>query len=526
MRQENSTLLPSRRDFLKTGAGFVAATTAFGGLSAFGATRPELPEPSYSKLPRWRGFNLLEKFMVFNNEPFREDDFRNIADLGFNFVRLPMDYRCWIVDGDRRKFNEQTLSEIDKAVEYGEKYGIHVHMNFHRAPGYTVAQPPENPAIWTDAETLDVCCLHWRTFAKRYRGVPSRQLSFNLFNEPAGCRENDYMRVVTEIVSAIRAEDADRLISCDGLEYGTRPYFPLAELKVAQSTRGYAPMEISHYGASWVNSANFPYPTWPTVSINGLFPEPNKGGLSEAARRPATIVGPFPSGSKLRMKLGTVSVRAEIVVRADGREIFRREFVPKGGDGEWKKAVFNETYNVFQNEYDLDLIVDVPDGAKELTIANVSGDWATLSELEISYFDAAKNATAKARVDASPDWSAKSETTLKFAVENGVGAFSGGTVKDREWLRKTCVEPWKDAEKSGIGVMVGEFGAHNRTPIDVVRRWLEDQLYNWREAGWGWALWNFRGSFGIADSGREDVAYEDWRGLKLDRETLKILQKY
>ena len=74
--------------------------------------------------------------------------------------------------------------------------------------------------------------------------------------------------------------------------------------------------------------------------------------------------------------------------------------------------------------------------------------------------------------------------------------------------------------------MVGEFGAFNKTPIDVVRRWMEDMLLNWREAGWGWALWNFRGSFGIADSGRADVDYEDWRGLKLDRETLKLLQKY
>jgi hypothetical protein len=49
------------------------------------------------KLPRWRGFNLLEKFTAGPvRRPFREEDFRLIAKLGFNFVRLPMDYRCWI----------------------------------------------------------------------------------------------------------------------------------------------------------------------------------------------------------------------------------------------------------------------------------------------------------------------------------------------------------------------------------------------------------------------------------------------
>jgi endoglucanase len=39
-------------------------------------------------------------------------------------------------------------------------------------------------------------------------------------------------------------------------------------------------------------------------------------------------------------------------------------------------------------------------------------------------------------------------------------------------------------------------------------------------------LWEFRGSFGILDSQRQDVAYEDWHGHKLDREFLKLLQEF
>ena len=36
-------------------------------------------------------------------------------------------------------------------------------------------------------------------------------------------------------------------------------------------------------------------------------------------------------------------------------------------------------------------------------------------------------------------------------------------------------------------------------------------------------MWNFRGSFGILDSGREDVDYEPWRGHSLDRKMLDVL---
>ncbi|MGA2557301.1 MAG: cellulase family glycosylhydrolase, partial [Verrucomicrobiota bacterium] len=129
----------SRREFLKTvaAAGLGAAVSATAGVEA-----PVLPEASASKLPPWRGFNLLNKFNG-RNDPFAERDFEWLAELGFNFVRLPMDYRLWIEPGDWTRFREPVLKQIDQAVEFGDRHGIHVCLNFHRAPGYTVAQPPE-----------------------------------------------------------------------------------------------------------------------------------------------------------------------------------------------------------------------------------------------------------------------------------------------------------------------------------------------------------------------------------------------
>ncbi len=35
-----------------------------------------------------------------------------------------------------------------------------------------------------------------------------------------------------------------------------------------------------------------------------------------------------------------------------------------------------------------------------------------------------------------------------------------------------------------------------------------------------------RGSFGVLDSGRPDVKYEDWYGRKLDRRLLDLLMRY
>src|SRR6266487_2564989 len=96
-------------------------------------TTINLPDPNPAKLPRWRGFNLLEKFSKdWNNGPFHEEDFRMIHGWGFDFVRLPMDYRTWIVNGDWRTFDEGVLKDIDQAVAWGRRYDIHVCINFHR----------------------------------------------------------------------------------------------------------------------------------------------------------------------------------------------------------------------------------------------------------------------------------------------------------------------------------------------------------------------------------------------------------
>ena len=106
-----------RRDFLNTtllGAAAVAVGRA-------GLVRAESETVSLAKkLPRWRGFNLLEKFQAADNKPFLETDFQWMAEWGFDFVRLPMDYRCWTDKQDPYKFNEKVLAEIDRAVEWGK----------------------------------------------------------------------------------------------------------------------------------------------------------------------------------------------------------------------------------------------------------------------------------------------------------------------------------------------------------------------------------------------------------------------
>jgi endoglucanase len=100
-------------------------------------------------------------------------------------------------------------------------------------------------------------------------------------------------------------------------------------------------------------------------------------------------------------------------------------------------------------------------------------------------------------------------------------------VWDKKYLEENEILNWRDVSRRRLyPVHVGEFGVYNQTPHEVALSWMETQLKLWRDAGWGWALWQLSGVFGIFNSERSDVKYEDYAGMKLDRKMLELLQSY
>jgi len=326
-------------------------------------------------LPRWRGFNLQHFYTEKSDCIPVEDDYRWIAELGFDFVRLPMMYTLW-VDDDPFKVKEDVLARIDEAVGFGEKYGLHICLNFHTAPGYRCSRGWEDPFglnLWKDARGLEAFCFHWELFTKRYRGIPSERLSFNLVNEPPrpsdeGMTRMDHERVVRTVVGSIRAIDPTRLILADEVDELNGSMPELIDLAIGQACRGYVPGAISHYKATWGRNQDYPEPTWPSTSDTGDY---------------------------------------------------------------WDRARLEEYY-----------------------------------------------------------------------------------------------APWAALIREGVGVFCGECGCFNKTPHAVFLAWFEDMLQILKSHGVGYALWTFRGSFGILDFGRQDVDYKDFHGHKLDRALLDLLERY
>jgi aryl-phospho-beta-D-glucosidase BglC (GH1 family) len=104
-----------------------------------------------------------------------------------------------------------------------------------------------------------------------------------------------------------------------------------------------------------------------------------------------------------------------------------------------------------------------------------------------------------------------------------------GIIDGKTFGRKNLEElykPWIELVKEGVGVHCGECGCYKETPHPVFLAWFNDVLDVLTENQIGYALWNFRGDFGVLDSGRKDVDYKDWYGHKLDSKMLELLKKH
>ncbi|MFO7669153.1 MAG: cellulase family glycosylhydrolase [Bacteroidales bacterium] len=101
----------------------------------------------------------------------------------------------------------------------------------------------------------------------------------------------------------------------------------------------------------------------------------------------------------------------------------------------------------------------------------------------------------------------------------------GDQFLSREMLER-FYDPWIKLARSGTGVHCGECGCYIETPHEIFLAWFGDVVDILTSNGIGFALWNFRGNFGILDSGRKDVDYEEWHGHKLDRKLLDLILKH
>ena len=283
-----------RRDFIKTlGVAAASIGSVNGLIGSTSSLESYMQEPFVSpanKLPRWRGFNLLDYFSPIGyggRVKTTEENFKWMADWGFDFVRLPMAYPRFInfdptkniTPDDVYNINQQAVDEVEEFVDKANKHGLHVSLNLHRAPGFCVNEGFHEPYnLWEDKAAQEAFYFHWRMWSKQFANKSNEQISFDLVNEPCVREDmNDqhsargpipgslYREVAQKALAAIREYNPKRIVIADGNNVGSDVIPEIFDLNIGQSCRGYFPHYISHYRAPWVfkNPDDAPKVVWP-----------------------------------------------------------------------------------------------------------------------------------------------------------------------------------------------------------------------------------------------------------------------
>lgn len=278
-----------------------------------------MPNVSSSIHPNWYGSsmaicdNYIKKGRVYTTK----EDIAEIADLGFNYIRLMLFYKDFTEDNSGTLvFYEDVLEDIDHIVEWCAEYKIHVCIDMHELPGYTF----DKRDILEDQEKYQKALQIWDVLSSRYAKVPSSLLSYNLVNEPNDYfTDEGYAGFANDMISIIRTNDkTNKLLVSDGMLGGDWSWASACPSRPNKLLSNDIMQTIHLYPWHSLNKAGFlTLERWPYEHAQSVNNYVN-------GETPFYIKGDFKAGTVVTLYLDTVygiNSGGSLECKADGNNI-------------------------------------------------------------------------------------------------------------------------------------------------------------------------------------------------------------
>ena len=190
-----------------------------------------------------------------------EDTYRELSELGFNSVRLYLNYRLFEKDDAPYEYLQSGFDWIDLNVKWAKKYNMGVILNMHYPQGGYQSQG-NGFDLWSNPENLNRLTALWKAIAQHCADEPTIW-GYGLVNEPylplIGNEQNTinyYTNAVRKMSSAIREASphqaifAERMINIGGTDWGyltAQNSFPLIDDdNVIYEFHFYEPFQLTH----------------------------------------------------------------------------------------------------------------------------------------------------------------------------------------------------------------------------------------------------------------------------------------
>lgn len=185
-----------------------------------------------------------------------ENDFAKIASLGFDHVRIPIDYE--LIESENGSFLEDGMEYIQKSIDWCKKYSMNMVLDLHKTYGFSFDEGEAESGFF-ELEPLQerFYCL-WEELAKRF-GKYHDRVSFELLNEVTEQKYCDIWNEIAEkCIRRIRVFAPETYILIGGYEKNCIKALKDLKMpiddKIVYNFHCYEPLIFTHQGAYWVKN--------------------------------------------------------------------------------------------------------------------------------------------------------------------------------------------------------------------------------------------------------------------------------
>ncbi|CAH0058137.1 unnamed protein product [Clonostachys solani] len=160
---------------------------------------------------------FFDKFLEYF---FTDEDAAFLKSIGFNCVRLCLNYHHFEDDMKPFQIKEEGFKHVDRVIDICAKHGIYTIIDMHALPGgqnqdWHCDNPTGHAAFWDHIHFQDRAVNLWEHIAKRYRGN-AWVAGYNPMNEPADSEWTRLLSFYDRIVPAIRKVDPEHILFLEG----------------------------------------------------------------------------------------------------------------------------------------------------------------------------------------------------------------------------------------------------------------------------------------------------------------------
>ena len=188
------------------------------------------------------------------NNFITEADFEKIAALGFDHVRIPIDYN--VIQNPDGTMRPDGLGRIDAALALCDKYGLKAVLDLHKTPGYSFDAGEKEAGFFESESYQERFYWIWETLAEWFAGMSDR-VAFELLNEVTEARFLPaWKHISRECVRRIRFFAPDTIILLGSYNWNSARTVPELDApyddKMVYNFHFYEPHVFTHQGAYWM----------------------------------------------------------------------------------------------------------------------------------------------------------------------------------------------------------------------------------------------------------------------------------